>query len=106
MTGEATRATSLELLWAGEFGAAYIERNRVLDGRRATFWTDLVKASEIRSVLEIGCGSGGNLTPIAGLLDPHDVWGVDVNEDALALARKALARRAGERHASGRRGAR
>jgi len=87
MVGKGTRATSLERLWAGDFGAAYIERNRVLDGRRATFWTDLVKSSGIRSVLEIGCGSGGNLKPIADLLDPQDVWGVDVNEDALALAR-------------------
>jgi spore coat polysaccharide biosynthesis protein SpsF len=87
MTGETTRATSLEELWAGDFGAAYIDRNRALDERRATFWTDLVTGSGIRSVLEIGCGQGANLKPIAGLLDPHDVWGVDVNEDALALAR-------------------
>jgi pseudaminic acid biosynthesis-associated methylase len=87
MTGETTRATSLEELWAGDFGAAYIDRNRALDERRATFWTDLITGSGIRSALEIGCGQGANLKPIAGLLDPHDVWGVDVNEDALALAR-------------------
>jgi pseudaminic acid biosynthesis-associated methylase len=87
MTGETTRATSLEQLWAGDFGAAYIDRNRVLDERRASFWADLITGSRIRSVLEIGCGQGANLKPIAGLLDPHDVWGVDINEDALALAR-------------------
>jgi pseudaminic acid biosynthesis-associated methylase len=87
VTGETTRATSLEQLWAGDFGAAYIDRNRALDERRAVFWTDLVRGSGIRSVLEIGCGQGANLKPLAGLLDPHDVWGVDVNEDALALAR-------------------
>jgi pseudaminic acid biosynthesis-associated methylase len=87
MTGETTRATSLEQLWAGDFGAAYIDRNRALDERRATFWTDLVRGTGIRSVLEIGCGQGANLKPLAALLDPRDVWGVDVNEDALALAR-------------------
>jgi pseudaminic acid biosynthesis-associated methylase len=87
MTGETTRATSLEQLWAGDFGAAYIDRNRAIDERRAIFWTDLVRGSGIRSVLEIGCGQGANLKPLASLLDPHDVWGVDVNEDALALAR-------------------
>jgi len=87
MTGETTRAASLEQLWAGDFGAAYIDRNRVLDERRATFWVDLITSAGIRSVLEIGCGQGANLKPIAALLDPHDVWGVDVNEDALALAR-------------------
>ena len=87
MTGETTRATSLEQLWAGDFGTAYVDRNRVLDERRAIFWTELIKSFGIRSVLEIGCGQGANLKPIAGLLDPHDVWGVDINEDALALAR-------------------
>jgi pseudaminic acid biosynthesis-associated methylase len=87
VTGETTRATSLEELWAGDFGAAYIDRNRALDERRAAFWTDLITGSGIRSVLEIGCGQGANLKPLAGLLDAHDVWGVDVNEDALALAR-------------------
>jgi pseudaminic acid biosynthesis-associated methylase len=87
MTPETTRATSLEQLWAGEFGGAYIERNRVLDERRSIFWTDLISTWGIRSVLEIGCGQGGNLKPIASLVDPTDVWGVDVNEDALALAR-------------------
>lgn len=87
MTGETTRATSLEQLWAGDFGAAYIDRNRVIDERRTSFWADLITGSRIRSVLEIGCGQGANLKPIAGLLDPHDVWGVDINEDALALAR-------------------
>jgi pseudaminic acid biosynthesis-associated methylase len=87
MTGETTRATSLEQLWAGDFGTAYVDRNRVLDERRAIFWTELIRSFGIRSVLEIGCGQGANLKPIAGLLDPHDVWGVDINEDALALAR-------------------
>jgi spore coat polysaccharide biosynthesis protein SpsF len=87
MTSESTRATSLEQLSAGNFGAAYIERNRLLDERRASFWSGLVHAWPIRSVLEIGCGQGGNLKPLAAALDPHDVWGVDVNEDALALAR-------------------
>jgi pseudaminic acid biosynthesis-associated methylase len=87
VTGQATRAASLEQLWAGEFGAAYIERNRVLDDRRATFWGDLVRTWGIRSVLEIGCGQGGNLKPLAELIDRRDVWGVDVNDDALALAR-------------------
>jgi pseudaminic acid biosynthesis-associated methylase len=87
MTGETTRAMSLEQLWAGDFGTAYVDRNRVLDERRAIFWTELIRSFGIRSVLEIGCGQGANLKPIAGLLDPHDVWGVDINEDALALAR-------------------
>ena len=80
-------AARLENLWAGDFGEAYIARNRVLDERRAAFWTRLIDEHQIRSVLEVGCGQGGNLRPIATRLEPGDVWGVDVNETALAIAR-------------------
>lgn len=85
--GVMTQATELETMWAGDFGSAYNERNRTLDERRGAFWTNLVETHGIRSVLEIGCGQGGNLKPIAAVLDPHDVWGVDINEDAVAIAR-------------------
>jgi pseudaminic acid biosynthesis-associated methylase len=81
-------ATRLERLWAGEFGRAYAERNRVLDVRREAFWDRLLDVHNIRSVLEIGCGQGGNLAPIGRRLDPAEVWGVDVNETALARARE------------------
>lgn len=89
MTGERDQAaaSSLEELWAGEFGKAYIERNRVLDERRAAFWSGLLSEFRVRSVLEIGCGQGANLRPISRMLDPQDVWGIDINEDALAIAR-------------------
>ena len=78
----------LEGLWAGEFGRAYADRNRVLDERRGPFWDRLIESHPIRSVLEVGCGQGGNLAPISRRLDPADVWGVDVNETALARARE------------------
>ena len=45
MTGqEQDDATRLEQLWAGEFGVAYADRNRVLDDRRAAFWDTLLDA--------------------------------------------------------------
>lgn len=81
-------AARLEGLWAGEFGRAYADRNRVLEERRAAFWDRLLEAHRIRSVLEVGCGQGNNLAPIARRLDPADVWGVDVNETALTRARE------------------
>lgn len=80
-------ATRLEELWAGEFGSAYIDRNRVVDDRRAPFWSRLLGAHDIRSVLEIGCGQGGNLRPISRVLEPANVWGIDVNERAVEIAR-------------------
>jgi 2-polyprenyl-3-methyl-5-hydroxy-6-metoxy-1,4-benzoquinol methylase len=38
-------------------------------------------------ICELGCGTGGNLEPIA---DRHDVVGVECSPEALALARKKL----------------
>jgi spore coat polysaccharide biosynthesis protein SpsF len=83
---DADVASSLEELWAGDFGKAYIERNRVLDERRAAFWSGLLTELEIGSVLEVGCGQGANLRPISRVLDPGSVWGIDINADALAIA--------------------
>lgn len=80
-------ARRLEDLWAGEFGDEYVERNHVLDERRRTFWATLLRSYPIRSVLEVGCGQGGNLGPIARILKPADVWGVDINEGALSRLR-------------------
>jgi pseudaminic acid biosynthesis-associated methylase len=82
--GEADR---LERLWAGDFGVKYADRNAFLDPRRAAFWHGLVDRHRIRSVLEIGCGQGGNLAPLADHLDPADVWGIDVSDVAIGRAR-------------------
>jgi pseudaminic acid biosynthesis-associated methylase len=85
---DSVEATRLENLWAGDFGEAYIDRNRVLDERRGAFWSGLVERHRISSVLEVGCGQGGNLRPISAVVEPRDVWGVDINETALAIARQ------------------
>jgi pseudaminic acid biosynthesis-associated methylase len=77
----------LERLWAGEFGDAYVDRNAVLDARRAAFWGRLLADHGISSVLEVGCGQGGNLLPISESLPADHIWGVDVNEHALGRAR-------------------
>jgi pseudaminic acid biosynthesis-associated methylase len=84
---EQDEATRLERLWAGEFGAAYADRNPVVVERRAGFWGGLLERHPIRSVLEVGCGQGANLAPIARRLDPADVWGVDVSSVAIGRAR-------------------
>jgi pseudaminic acid biosynthesis-associated methylase len=83
-SGETVR---LENLWQGDFGDAYVERNKVLDDRRAAFWSGLLARHPIGSVLEVGCGQGANLGPISRILPPSDVWGVDVNATALERAR-------------------
>src|SRR4029079_17367651 len=85
---EAAEAARLEAMWAGEFGDAYVERNAVLDARRSDFWRTLLGSVPIRTVLEVGCGQGGNLRPIAETLDPADVWGIDINAQAIERARQ------------------
>jgi len=80
-------ATRLERLWAGEFGVAYAERNPVDVDARSAFWDALLAGHGIRSVLEVGCGQGANLAPIARRIPAADVWGIDVSEVALERAR-------------------
>jgi len=77
----------LEGLWGGEFGNAYIDRNPTLHEQRATFWESLIRRHEIRSVLEVGCGQGGNLMRIMPVIDPARIWGVDINATAIERAR-------------------
>ncbi len=84
-TGAApSETTRLEDLWQGEFGDAYVERNKVLDDRRSAFWSRLLADHPIRSVCEVGCGQGANLGPISRILPPAQVWGIDLNDRALA----------------------
>ncbi len=82
-----SETTRLEGLWQGDFGDAYVERNKVVDDRRTGFWSGLLARHPIRSVLEVGCGQGGNLGPISRILPPGDVWGIDLNAAALERAR-------------------
>jgi pseudaminic acid biosynthesis-associated methylase len=79
----------LEDLWSGEFGDAYVERNRdAADG--GPFWRETLADRSIESALEVGCNVGLNLRWLAELLGEVNVAGVDVNEKALAEARAAL----------------
>ena len=83
-------AERLEALWAGDFGDAYVDRNADIHGPRADFWRSIVERTECRSVLEVGCNLGGNLAHLAQHLPAHDVWGIDVNEKALAALHERL----------------
>jgi pseudaminic acid biosynthesis-associated methylase len=85
--GASREATRLERLWAGGFGDAYVQRNPVRVESRARFWKTLLTDHPIRSVLEVGCGQGGNLSLLGQLIDPADLWGIDVNAEALSRAR-------------------
>lgn len=82
-----SEALRLEALWSGEFGNAYVERNRsVAEGRRP-FWQMVLAEFPMRNALEVGCNIGGNLHWIAQGIPSRHVFGVDINEQALAELR-------------------
>jgi pseudaminic acid biosynthesis-associated methylase len=80
-------AKRLESLWQGEFGDAYTQRNAAAGEGREPFWKDLHGAHPFSSVLEVGCNLGGNLRWLSKILPPREVYGIDVNESALARVR-------------------
>jgi pseudaminic acid biosynthesis-associated methylase len=88
--GKVSEASRLEQLWAGEFGDAYVERNRAVAQQRLPFWRELLAEFPTRRVLEVGCNLGGNLIPIAQIVRPPDIFGVDVNQSALELLHTSL----------------
>ncbi len=83
-------ASRLEQLWAGEFGDAYIKRNRQAGLGRDAFWRKLLAAFPIASALEVGCNVGGNLRWVAESVPPQQVYGVDINPRAIEEARLLL----------------
>lgn len=78
----------LEAMWGGEFGEAYIERNRAAAAARRPFWESQLAARPVRRVLEVGCNTGNNLTWLVGKVD--EVYGIDVSRKALAEVRRTL----------------
>lgn len=83
-------AQRLEAMWQGEFGDAYTARNAVVSDHRGPFWTGLLKSWPCTRLLEVGCNLGANLKWIGTILPPREIYGVDVNECALAQVRMTL----------------
>lgn len=75
-------------LWSGEFGDAYLARNRVNWAVRIPFWRDILDLVDPSSVLEIGCNAGWNLLALRALDPRLSLHGIDLNERALAQARR------------------
>jgi pseudaminic acid biosynthesis-associated methylase len=86
-TQSVSEMTRLENLWSGEFGDAYIERNRLAGDAREPFWTSLLDRFPVRRALEVGCNTGANLRWLSTV---PEVYGVDVNMLALEEIRRTL----------------
>jgi pseudaminic acid biosynthesis-associated methylase len=75
-----------EAWWAGDFGDAYVKRNRVDWKKRSAFWRMILSATNARSVLEVGCNAGWNLLAMRDEDPTLKLRGVDLNCDALVEA--------------------
>lgn len=81
--------------WAGDFGASYAAR--CVHDVEARFH-ELIKISNstllpvhMADVLEVGCGRGCTLAALARMGPwPDGVFGIEINADAVALARKLV----------------
>jgi spore coat polysaccharide biosynthesis protein SpsF len=80
----------LEALWSGEFGDAYVERNRSAGAVRAPFWNAILDRYPARHALEVGCNVGANLRWIASRLGSDKTWGVDINHKAICELRELI----------------
>src|SRR4051794_37062316 len=87
---ETLESGRLEALWKGDFGDAYTERNAGAADRRQPFWTALLDEFPCSRVLEVGCNLGANLKWISAKVAPSEVYGIDINESALAHLRAAV----------------
>lgn len=93
-----------EAFWSGPFGAAYTERCRPDPKQRRSFWELMLEQTSARSILEVGCNWGPNLTALRDTDPTLKLRGVDVNPAAIAEAQAATldvrecpAREVGER---------
>jgi pseudaminic acid biosynthesis-associated methylase len=88
MDNMGSEAGRLESLWGGRFGDDYIERNQKASEGRAPFWNDILSKYPAQRVLEVGCNVGANLRWIAQKISPRDVYGLDINENAVREVRR------------------
>lgn len=78
-----------EEFWAGEFGDEYTTRNRVDWRARIPFWKAILDNTGARSVFELGCNAGWNLSAIRRAYPDVNVRGIDINSRAVAQANEA-----------------
>ncbi len=80
-----------EKFWAGQFGDNYIDRNKsetLLNSKTGIFQRILSSAGQIDSVLELGCNIGLNLKAIQKKRPKVHLYGVEINQKAVTMARK------------------
>lgn len=80
-----------EAFWHGEFGDAYVARNRGDDriaANLALFSRVIARTGPLRSIVEFGCNIGLNLRALSSLQPSAQLTGVEINARAAAEVRE------------------
>lgn len=83
--------TEQEQFWAGEFGNAYIDRNhgeKLVASNAFLFGQILRSATDVKSILELGCNIGLNLRALHGIDKHFELCGYEINSTAAQAARE------------------
>jgi len=75
----------IEALYSGSVGDEYVKRNPNPNAAREPFWRAVLEETEAQSVLEVGCGIGGNLSH---MLNVPTLYGIDVHQPSLDRAKE------------------
>lgn len=85
--------TEQEEFWAGDFGTDYIQRNQgahLLASNLVFFTKALRYASNLKECIEFGANIGMNLRALKTLYPCIDLYGVEINESAVAELRALI----------------
>jgi pseudaminic acid biosynthesis-associated methylase len=75
--------TDQERFWSSDFGDEYSKRNvGLVETNIAFFARALQRTHGIKRVIELGCGTGQNLSAIKRLMPKVETMGVEINESA------------------------
>lgn len=84
-------STEQEDFWAGEFGNAYVERNKdehYVADNLAFFSKVIARTQRVNKILELGANVGLNLMALKHLLPNAEFTAVEINEKAVATLKK------------------
>ena len=85
--------TEQEDFWAGEFGNAYVERNKdkhYVADNLAFFSKVLARTHKVNKILELGANVGLNLMALKHLLPSVEFSAVEINEKAALLLKRNI----------------
>jgi pseudaminic acid biosynthesis-associated methylase len=78
-----------EQFWQGAFGNEYTQRNLGHIAANFAFFAPILRLTRgVGSVIELGCGAGGNLAALRHLLPQAQLTGVEINASARELAQR------------------